>query len=35
MRPSGTEPLVRIYIESETPELLENLIQTMKDFAAK
>ena len=35
MRPSGTEPLVRIYIESETPELLENLIETMKHFAAK
>lgn len=35
MRPSGTEPLVRIYIESETPELLENLIETMKNFAVK
>lgn len=34
VRPSGTEPLVRIYIESETPELLENLITTMKQFAA-
>ena len=32
MRPSGTEPLVRIYAESESREELENLLETGKRY---
>lgn len=28
LRPSGTEPLVRVYAETQTPELLEKLLET-------
>ena len=31
-RPSGTEPLIRVYAEAETPEKMQALLRTVKDL---
>ncbi len=35
MRPSGTEPLVRVYLETNSPEKLTQIAQEMESVIAK
>lgn len=35
LRPSGTEPLVRVYLETNTPEKLTKITQELESVIAK
>ena len=35
LRPSGTEPLVRVMVEGEDPDQVENICQSLADVVAE